>query len=131
MNINAKSNLVNVILIVVIFLLLLWLAPKRYHTVRGLVLPKAKPMAVIPANEVTFLQSPPTARYDRLGYINLEQFYNPKTQSLDEQAVLDRARVLAAGMGANGVIIKSFGHSLGTIPALSIFQFQGVAIHEF
>ena len=120
--------LVGLIVVVILYLLI----PATMISPKGILLPTSnKPMAPISPGQVTFYSNASLGfAYQKVGYINV-QFHSVQPSAVDEQALANYVRQLAAAAGANGVIITLFGHTLpNEVPnAQASYVFRGEAVY--
>ena len=127
LSLNHKSNIINVVLIIVIAALMHAISPRYNNQLTGIILPIAKPLSAVPATNVQILNNFP-AVYQPLGQVNLEQHAPELTQDEHTQTLLDAARAKAGSIGANAIVITTYGQSVDEAAALTIYELQGVAI---
>lgn len=118
--------LVALIVVFVIYLLV----PSHRAKPEGILLPTALPQSPIPPEAVTFYSTLTVPYgYQILGYVNV-QFYSKEPSSKGKMCLQEYVKQIAAGVGANGVIVTLFGHTMPEVVkgAMSSYVFHGVAI---
>lgn len=96
----------------------------------GILLPTALPRNPISIDQVSFydILSAPRS-YQNLGSINVQ--YHAKRLTLEgEQCLKKYIMQMAAQIGANGVIVTLFGHTVPEGSVMSSYFFQGIAIYH-
>lgn len=116
-------------LIAVIILLL----TNLHHPIlpKGIVLPAKKTLTPRHPSQVMFYQGL-ASENQKLGYVNIElHAYKNQNPKEAEQAVLSKARKLAASVGANGIIVNQFFRTsaMSTPSALALYIFNGEAVY--
>lgn len=113
---------------VVIVLLVFWLMPAQRFTPRGLVLPAKSTLSPTKSNKIVFYNDEP-GNYKVLGLIRVQRHFK-QGSLLGQKTVAQKAKALAATLGANGVIVKLFAHTVpGLVPdSQAVYQFWGIAI---
>jgi len=96
----------------------------------GLVLPAKVTRPATSPSDITLLPVQPAAAKE-LGLVRVEMHYDPKTAQQSQKAIIAYAKQLAAKVGANGLVVKLFGHSMpGSVPAAqAAFELMGVAVY--
>ena len=126
-----KRSLVSVIVAAIVVLIVYLLVPATPILPCGIFLPINKALAPIPPTQVTFYNadSAPLA-YQKIGYINV-QFHTKSVTAEGEKQLEQYIRQLAAKVGANGVVINLFGHTLpGQVPtSQASYVFRGLAVY--
>ncbi|WP_267256762.1 hypothetical protein [Coxiella endosymbiont of Ornithodoros maritimus] len=128
----TKSSIVAVLIGLMVLIAIYLMVPSHPAEPQGILLPTASPQTPVPADQVS-LYSTITAPYvyQRLGNINL-QFYSKKPTPEGEARIQKYVREMAARVGANGVIVSLFGHTMpdAVRGAMSSYVFRGVAIYS-
>lgn len=90
-------------LLAVVFLIAL--TPRHDFTSKGIVLPAQHIRPAISPDDVTLYHQMPTAHVESLGQVRAElSFHTLNTETQD--ALFQKVKTLAAGVGANGVVIN-------------------------
>ncbi len=129
---STERTWFSVLLGIIIVALIASTFPRDPHQPHGLILPSEKTRAqTSPAAIVLFSQVTAPNQYQSIGRINISQHFTGKSRQ-SEKAILQKARKLAASLGANAIIVRIFGHSvLGSVPAAqAIYVFRGEAIYS-
>lgn len=94
---------------------------------QGIVLPLAPPLPAIKPEKV-MVYTNDSDRGQSLAMLNLE-FHVEKPSELAEATIIEQAKTLAAGIGANGLLIHSFGYSqpLGGDGEFNMYVLRSVA----
>lgn len=127
LDINQKSNVINIVLIIFLVALIYWLAPHYESQLTGIVLPISKPSLAVPANEVQLINNTPL-NYKPLAYINFEQHAPSMDADEHQRTLADAMRSKAGSLGANAVLITAYGQSIDETSALTIYELQGIAV---
>lgn len=126
-----QSNIVNIIILAILAAVFYWLAPVENQQPVGLVLPVANSPLVtsasLPTSNVAMLNHYP-AIYTKLAKVHLEMHYKGDPDFIDEQRIVTKARSMASQIGANAIVVTSYGHTIHQAEGLTLFQFQGMAI---
>jgi len=118
---NARmivSAIVGLFAVVVVY----FLAPNKDYIAQGLLLPGKVVYSAISPGQVqviTHSQMP----YQKVGHINIQMQYQQSTEKHDVDKILNKARVLAANIGANAILVDrtSLWH-----PPMSMLPFNQV-----
>ena len=119
----------SVIIAAVVVILVSWTIPKQVNQPKGLLLPAAKVRSPSDPNNITFYGSkPPGAQ--TLGLVRVEQHKSVLVAQIRQQ-VRNKAKKLAAQVGANGIVIKFFVSTMPGAPsAMALVIFRGEAIYS-
>ena len=129
---TVKRNIIAVLAASVVIIVIYLLVPSYLAKPMGILLPAALPRASISVDQISFydkLTAP--YNYQNLGNINV-QYYSRKL-TLEEETYLKKCVMrIAAGVGANGIIITLFGHTVPDAASsiMSSYIFQGIAIYH-
>lgn len=104
---------------------LLLAAPKKIESPKGMVLPVKTVRSAISADQVHIYHQVPAVAFTRLGDVRVELHFST-LNSEAQNAVFQKAKKLAASIGANGVIINMLLPSDMVGPVLT---FMGTAIY--
>jgi hypothetical protein len=126
---QASRVTVSVVIAAIAVVLLVWATPSHPFKPKGIILPAAKVRKPTAASAVAIFMNPPQ-NSQKLGTIQIEMHYGSKSR-VAEKAIMQFARRLAATVGANGIVIKRFGHTItGSVPAAqAMYAFTGEAIY--
>ena len=117
-----------VIAIAAVIVLLIFVPRQHYHPV-GIVLPAQTVRAATSPDDVSVYQKMPLMA-DKLGYISIEMHASSAARRQQDQlAMINKAKALAATVGANAVV---FNIGYGASPegqALSYYYLMGYAIY--
>jgi hypothetical protein len=136
MLVNHPSIRTMVVLLITLIIMgiIIWsMPPISIHPV-GIFLPANSLKNIAPESSLNTvnLYSPLTApnHYDILGTVNIA--YHTTTGTEEDAAIVQQyAQQLAANAGANGIIVKLFGHTMSNSPpALASQVLTGMAIKE-
>lgn len=105
------------------------LSPKPDLSPHGIALPAKQTLPPSNAEDVRLFPFPPE-RYVKVGTVNIEQHF-AKAPTKTPQEIENYAKTLAASLGANAVIITTFGHTPADAqgPAAGLYIFRGIAAH--
>ncbi|BBL37147.1 hypothetical protein [Coxiella burnetii] len=128
----TKRSIVAVLIGLMVLVAIYLTVPSHPAEPQGILLPTASSQAPVPADRVSFYNTITAPYvYQRLGNINV-QFYSKKSTPEGEARMQQYVREMAARIGANGVIVSLFGHTMpGAVRgAMSSYVFRGVAIYS-
>jgi len=112
-------------------IILLFTVPSHPLVPKGIILPAKKTLSPTAPADVLFYQGTPGDN-QKLGYISIElHVHKGQSPKQAESAVLDKAKALAASVGANGVVVNQFfrTRAMSTPSALALYIFNGEAVH--
>lgn len=117
------SSLIAIVAVGIVY----FLAPSPHYQPRGILLPTQMQRQPTQPSAIKFYRSLPAGAI-KLGQINIEKHFR-NTSLQDEQAIKQAALNMAASVGANGITVNQFGHTMiGAVPsAQAMYQFQGTA----
>lgn len=133
----------SVLLGVIAVAALIWVAPTPEYKAGGILLPAQNVRTSISPQKVSvyldsnalgnisiYTPSSAPAVYSVLGHISIEQ-HSVLVTNETEIAILEKAKQLAASVGANGVLVKVFYHPPeGVPPDQAKYLFQAEAIYS-
>lgn len=104
--------------------------PTYLNEPHGIVLPAKRIKPASQASTIRLLPFAP-AKYQTLGVINIERHFAGQPSEKLSLDVENYARQLAAEVGANTIIVTSFGHTSvsDTGPSSSLYVFKGLAVY--
>lgn len=109
-------------------LLLMLTLPRANYQPIGLALPAKQTMPASNPDRVTLyasIQAPSKI----LGTVNVMRHYSGESDEAQKQ-IIQTARELAASLGANGLVVRLFGHTGDNVAsAQAVYQLSGDAIH--
>ena len=126
----TKRNVIAVLVAFIVVFVIYLLVPPYHAKPEGILLPTALPQFPIPPEAVIFYSTLTVLYgYQILGHVNV-QFYSKGPSSKEEVCLQEYVRKMAARVGANGVIVTLFGHTMPRVvkDAMSSYVFHGVAI---
>lgn len=100
-------------------------APKDVASPRGMVLPAKVVRPAISADQVHIYHQAPSVAFTRLGDVRVEYKFSA-LDSASQDVVLQKAKNLAASIGANGIVVNLFVPAYMVGPVLT---FMGTAIY--
>lgn len=126
---SIAALLIGILVVVVIYLLV----PSQPMVPRGILLPlSTRSDAPISPDQVAFYNPEMLSNhFEKIGFINVQ--YASEEPTPEQEAILaNYVKQLAAGAGANGVVINLLGHTVkGEVPSpQASYVFRGVAIQN-
>ena len=127
----VKRSTIAVLSALAVVVVIYLLVPSYSAEPMGILLPATSPKTPISVDQVSFygtLTAP--YNYQNLGSINM-QYYSRELTSKGETRLKQCVMKMAAQVGANGIIVTLFGHTMldSTIRSImSSYIFRGVAI---
>lgn len=106
--------------------------PKISFEATGIALPSQLTLPATSPENVSIYSDEPLGNYQTLGLIRIARHYTPDDELLAQTEIKDKAKSLAADLGANAVIVRYFAHSMpGRAPAdMAMYSFWGFAVYK-
>lgn len=105
---TIKQNLVYVGIAALIFAILSWIRPVHPFQPTGIILPMTKQTLIPTMKNIQLFQAMPVSA-TQLAYINIEG-HSLKPTRVQENQMLVTANSMAQQVGANGLVINTFGY---------------------
>lgn len=102
------------------------LTPQNHFSPHGILLPVQNVRSPISADQVVIYTHAPKTTFARLGTVSVEQKYRTLDAETKDTLFL-KVKTLAAGVGANGVIINAFEPNNTEVGA--VLAFIGTAVY--
>ena len=117
--------MLNFLVVIVYFLV-----PPVVYTPKGILLPVSESLSATDPAQVTLFQgSAPSVNPKKIAYVNIQ--YHSVTETQEGYAKLQAfAKSLAAGVGANGIVVSGVGHTMPqqTPSSQALYILRGMAI---
>ncbi len=130
---GGKRSIIAAVIAAVVVVAVYLSAPVMPIVPQGIVLPINKTLPPVSPTQVTFYTANtvmPMA-YERVGYINV-QLHSQSPSEPSELQLKHYIQQLAANVGANGIVVTLFGHTLpNQVPtSQASYVFRGTAIYS-